>query len=127
MSPTPEASAEDVYVAWTAREEMSSYAIAYALLAATICLEGFATLSLKLASEHGLPWLISAYLAYGGAFALFPRVLETIQMGEAYAIWSGVGCALTALEGRLCFGEALTLRQWGSIAVILCGVCGLML
>ena len=100
---------------------------AYALLTFTILLEGAATMLLKIASEKGVWWLFSAYCLYGGAFAVFPEVLKVIRVGEAYAIWSGAGCILTAVGGRVFFGETMTSMNMVSIALILLGVCGLTL
>lgn len=97
----------------------------YALLTLTILLEGTATMFLKIASEKGVLWLFFAYCLYGGAFAVFPEVLKVIRVGEAYAIWSGAGCILTAVGGCVFFGERLTYVNMVSMALILLGVCGL--
>ena len=103
-------------------------AIPAVLLACTVALEGAGTLCLKMAaSASGLGWLVLAYGFYGGAFAIFPSVLKTMRMGEAYAIWSGAGCVLTAVSGWIFFGEAMSVRQIASSAGILAGVCGLLL
>ena len=97
----------------------------YGLLTLTILLEGAATMSLKLSEER--PWcFVMAYGLYGAAFALFPRVLDHVPLGMAYAVWSGAGCVLTALGGHFVFGEPLSPRQVGAIGVVLLGITGLM-
>ena len=92
-----------------------------ALLALTIALEVFATMSMKLAATKPL-WHIGTFLGYASCFSVFPIVLRTMPLGKAYAIWSGVGCALTALIGSVLFGEALTLQKAGALSVIVAGV-----
>lgn len=109
------------------QDDRASLVRSYALLSLTIVLEGAATMMLKTASEKGVLWLFFAYCLYGGAFAIFPEVLKAIRVGEAYAIWSGAGCILTAVGGRVIFGEQLTYVNVASIGLILIGVCGLSL
>lgn len=92
-----------------------------ALLALTIALEVFATTSMKLAATKPL-WHCGTFIGYASCFSVFPIVLRTMPLGKAYAIWSGVGCALTALIGSVLFGEALTLQKAGALSVIVAGV-----
>lgn len=115
------------YEQWQDGLDRATLVRSYALLALTIVLEGVATMLLKIASDKGVLWLFFAYCFYGGAFAIFPEVLKAIRVGEAYAIWSGAGCILTALGGRVFFGEHLTYVNMASIGLILIGVCGLSL
>ena len=74
-----------------------------ALLALTIALEVFATTSMKLASTRPV-WHLGTVVGYGSCFSVFPLVLRKMPLGVAYAIWSGVGTALTALIGAAMFG-----------------------
>jgi small multidrug resistance pump len=53
--------------------------------------------------------------------------LKKIDVGVAYAIWSGFGTALIATIGILWFKEPLTLIKVGSLALIILGVIGLNL
>ena len=92
-----------------------------------IVVEAIATLSLKLASEKAVPWMIVAYLCYGGAFALFPMVLKNINVGTAYAVWSGMGCVLALIGGVILFDEKVDARQLLCVLLILAGVCGVVL
>ena len=61
-------------------------------------------------------------LGYVACFSLFTHVLKVIPLGVAYAIWSGIGTALTALIGAALFGEALSTQKVGALAVIVAGV-----
>mmetsp|Transcript_9836 Transcript_9836/g.26129 ORF Transcript_9836/g.26129 Transcript_9836/m.26129 type:complete len:170 (-) Transcript_9836:79-588(-) len=92
-----------------------------ALLALTIALEVFATTSMKLASTRPI-WHLGTVVGYGSCFSVFPLVLRKMPLGVAYAIWSGVGTALTALIGAALFGEALSTQKVGALAVIVLGV-----
>ena len=64
------------------------------LLSAIVC-EVFATTFLKAANGFTvlLPSLAVA-LGYGGAFYFLSLSLSGIQLGTAYAIWSGLGIVL---------------------------------
>ncbi|MGC2410736.1 MAG: SMR family transporter [Methyloceanibacter sp.] len=53
--------------------------------------------------------------------------LKRLQLSVAYAIWSGVRTALTALIGTADFREPLTLIKLGSIALVIIGVARLSL
>ena len=114
------------YQQWEDGFDRATLVRSYALLTLTTCLEGTATMLLKIASMKGLWWLFFAYCFYGGAFAVFPEVLKVIRVGEAYAIWSGAGCVLTAIGGCVFFGEHLTNVNMASMALVLIGICGLI-
>jgi len=92
-----------------------------ALLALTIALEVFATTSMKLASTRPI-WHLGTVVGYGSCFSVFPLVLRKMPLGVAYAIWSGVGTALTALIGAAMFGEALSTQKVGALSIIVLGV-----
>lgn len=97
---------------------------AYAFLAAAVALETGGTVCLKLVPRH-FGWQVLAYALYAAAFALFPRVLERLALGVAYAVWSGVGSVLTAGIGYVYFHEVLTVRQLASGVLIVVGTVGI--
>ena len=76
---------------------------------------------MKLASTRPI-WHLGTVVGYGSCFSVFPLVLRKMPLGVAYAIWSGVGTALTALIGSAIFGEALSTQKVGALAVIVAGV-----
>ena len=53
--------------------------------------------------------------------------LRRLELSVAYAIWSGVGTALTAMIGFAYFREPLTLIKLASLALVVLGVVGLSL
>lgn len=62
------------------------------------------------------------YLLCGWLFSL---AIKTIDLGLAYAIWSGLGTALVVIIGVACFSEHITLIKGALIIVIIAAVIGL--
>lgn len=69
-------------------------------------------------------WVAAAAIA---SFALLALALRTLPVGPAYAVWTGIGIAGTALIGWFVFGERLGALQIASILLIALGILGLML
>lgn len=101
---------------------------AWLLLALAIVSELIASTALKAANgfEKLLPSL-AVLACYGLSFYFLSQSLTAIPLGIAYAIWSGVGIAATAVIGRLLFSEALTLGRLAGLALVVAGVVALNL
>ena len=98
------------------------------MLLGAIALEVAATSSLGRTRGFSDPvWTIGVLAAYGAAFWLLSRVVRTMQVSIAYAIWSGLGTALVAVIGYLWLGEPLSALKIGCLALIVIGVVGLNL
>ncbi|GAB2944051.1 multidrug efflux SMR transporter [Nonomuraea fastidiosa] len=98
--------------------------MAWLLLALAIASEVIATSALKLSNglSH-LGWSIVVAAGYLTSFALLARVLKLqLDMGTAYAVWSGAGTAAIALIGAAFMGETLTALKIGGILLIIAGV-----
>ena len=97
-------------------------------LAAAILFEVGGTSSMKMAATTNgwLPWTL-VFGLYAVSFVTLVQALKMIEVGTAYAIWSGLGTALIAVIGVLWFAEALTWTKAVSIALIIAGVVGLNL
>ena len=92
------------------------------LTIAVIC-EVVATSSLKASHEFTRLWpSLVVIVGYAVAFYLLSLCLRTIPLGVMYAIWSGLGVALTALVGWIVYKEHLDLPAIIGMALILCGV-----
>jgi quaternary ammonium compound-resistance protein SugE len=66
------------------------------------------------------------FLVFGGAsFGLLSLALRSLPVGTAYAVWTGLGAAGTALVGILFLGQPATALRIGCIALIVLGVVGL--
>ncbi|EFF90390.1 MULTISPECIES: DMT family transporter [Streptomyces] len=95
----------------------------YLMLAGAIAAEVVATTALKYSEGFSRLWpsLLTA-LGYVISFVLLAQALKSVQIGTAYAIWSGVGTAAIAVLGLLLFGEELTAAKVGGILLIVGGV-----
>ena len=88
---------------------------------------GFAVL---LKQSHGITRLwptvgfaVCALISFG----LLTMALKKLEVGSAYAVWTGLGAAGTALVGIWALGESASVTKIVSIGLILAGVIGLNL
>ena len=51
--------------------------------------------------------------------------LRTIPVGTGYAVWVGIGAALTAVVGMLALGESASLPRIVSLVLVVAGIAGL--
>ena len=62
------------------------------------------------------------------SFAFLSLALKTLPIGTAYAVWTGIGAAGTAIAGMYFFGESRdSAKRVLCIALIIAGVVGLKL
>lgn len=61
------------------------------------------------------------------SFFLLALALKGIPMGTAYAVWTGIGAAGTALLGMICFGESREVARIVCLVLIVAGTVGLKL
>lgn len=96
---------------------------AYYLLAFAILAEIFSTSMLKFSAGFTkiIPSLIFV-IGMGSSFYLLSLALLHIPLNAAYAIWSGLGTALTALIGILIWKESIDIYGFIGIALIIAGV-----
>ena len=59
------------------------------------------------------------------SFALLSTALRVLPVGPAYAVWTGIGAAGTALVGIVWLGESTAALKLLSIVLIVAGVVGL--
>ncbi|MFJ3301549.1 DMT family transporter [Streptomyces sp. NPDC086549] len=95
----------------------------YLLLFGAIAAEVAATTAMKYSDGFTRLWpsLLTAF-GYVVSFALLARTLKSVQIGTAYAIWSGVGTATIAVIGLMLFGEGLSATKVAGILLIVAGV-----
>ena len=65
--------------------------------------------------------------AGGLSFYLLSTAMKTLPAGTAYAVWTGIGAAGTAVVGILLLGESSSPLRGLSLALIVAGVIGLRL
>ncbi|HEV2108596.1 MAG TPA: quaternary ammonium compound efflux SMR transporter SugE [Thermomicrobiales bacterium] len=61
------------------------------------------------------------------SFTLLSLALRSLPVGTAYAVWTGIGAAGTAIVGIVMLGEPRDAFRLVSIALIIAGVVGLRL
>jgi quaternary ammonium compound-resistance protein SugE len=61
----------------------------------------------------------------GGSLYLLARALRDLPLGTAYAVWTGIGAAATAVLGLVLLGESASPGRLFSIGLIVVGVFGL--
>lgn len=61
------------------------------------------------------------------SFLFLSQAVRAIPIGTAYAVWTGIGAAGTALLGVYLFAEPVTFWRVTCIGLILAGVVGLRL
>ncbi|MFJ3369659.1 DMT family transporter [Pseudomonas sp. NPDC086251] len=72
------------------------------------------------------PGLLAAATGLSSVF-LLSLSLRTLPVGTAYAVWTGIGAAGTAIVGMALLGDATTPLRIFCLLVILAGVIGLKL
>lgn len=88
---------------------------------------GFAVL---LKQSHGLTrlWPTVGFAACALiSFALLTFALRELEVGPAYAVWTGLGAAGTAIVGMIALSENVSTLKIVSIVFVLIGVIGLNL
>jgi quaternary ammonium compound-resistance protein SugE len=98
-----------------------------ALVSAGLFETGFAV-CLKLSDGLRVAWptvgfALSALISFG----LLTVALRDLEVGPAYAVWTGIGATGAATVGMIFLGEAASTMKLVSIALILAGVIGLNL
>jgi len=96
---------------------------AYVLLVISIVSEVFGSSLLKVTNgfKKLLPTL-GVIIGYAVAFYCLSLTLKTLPLGMAYAVWAGLGTALTALVGVIIYNEKLNFKMGIGLIFIICGV-----
>jgi quaternary ammonium compound-resistance protein SugE len=88
---------------------------------------GFTTM-MKL--SEGFKRLIPALLFFVFtplSFWMLSTAMQTIPLGTAYAVWTGIGAVGTALVGILFFGESARPQRLALLGVLVAAIVGLKL
>ena len=95
----------------------------YLYLAIAILAEVIATSSMKASAHFTRLWpSVIVVVGYGCAFYFLSRVLDTIPIGVAYAVWSGVGTALVCIVAAVMYKQIPDVPAVVGIALIVTGV-----
>lgn len=102
--------------------------MAWVLLLIAGLLETCFALCLKASEGFSRLWPTVGFLVFAvGSFTLLALALRDLPVGTAYAVWTGIGAAGTAVAGMVLFGESTAVLRLVSISLIVAGVVGLRL
>ena len=79
---------------------------------------------------HGfthLSWSVITVIFMIVSFYLFAKAMKEIPVGTAYAVFTGIGAAGTAVIGILFLKEDVNILKIGSLLVLIGGIIGLKL
>lgn len=99
----------------------------FLVVVASLFEAGFAVL---LKQSHGLTrlWPTVGFAACAlVSFGLLTLALRHLDVGPAYAVWTGLGAAGTAIIGMIMLGEATSALKIVSIGLVVAGAIGLNL
>lgn len=84
--------------------------------------------ALKLSEGFTRPWPTLAFLAFSLlSFLFLARAAAMLPIGTAYAVWTGIGAAGTALIGIAFLGEPVSAPRLFFIATLIASIIGLKL
>jgi len=81
---------------------------------------------LKYVDGFKRPWVLAwVLLSLAGSMLLLGRAARTIPIGTAYAVWTGIGAACTAIVGMMWLGEPVRAARVGFLLLLIVAVVGL--
>lgn len=95
----------------------------YIFLILSILFEVFSTQMMKV--SEGFTKLfpsIAFVVGMGSCFYIFSKTLAILPLGVAYAIWAGLGTALTAILAVILWKETMSMQMIIGIVFIIIGV-----
>ena len=102
-----------------------TFAQAWWLLAIAIFFEICGTVCMRLSEGFTrITPSVLIFLFYAVSFGLNTFVVKVLGLSVVYAVWSGVGTAITAAIGVLYFKEPATAIKLASIGLVVIGVLG---
>jgi len=76
-------------------------------------------------SPSRLGFTVTFFLLAGASLYCLNRSLEGVPLGTAYAVWTGIGAAGTAVLGVWAFGEAATPQRLLLLSALVACIAGL--
>jgi quaternary ammonium compound-resistance protein SugE len=89
---------------------------------------GFTTCIGKAKTTEGVTatmWVIGFFVCLIISMGLVYRVTQTLPIGTAYAVWTGIGAAGTVLVGIVLFGEPATFWRLFFLGTLIGSIIGL--
>jgi quaternary ammonium compound-resistance protein SugE len=91
---------------------------------------GFATCLGKAREASGSAaalWMLGFFVSLSISMYLLYKATQTIPIGTAYAVWTGIGAAGTVLVGIFYFNETATLLRLLFLTTLILSIVGLKL
>ncbi|GAA3501110.1 multidrug efflux SMR transporter [Streptomyces prasinosporus] len=125
----PEPNAPNPVEAVTVRgEDTGGRHMAWLLVVVAGLLETGFAVCLKLSHGFTRLWPTIAFCVFAlGSFGLLTLSLKKLDVGPAYAVWTGIGAAGTAIYGMVFLGDLVSTLKIVSITLVIVGVIGLQL
>lgn len=89
---------------------------------------GFATCLGKAKETNGMTstlWMIGFFIALSISMALLYKATQTLPIGTAYAVWTGIGAVGTVLVGIFVFKEPATFWRLFFLFTLISSIIGL--
>ena len=100
----------------------------YAALGLAIVAEVIATSALKASAGFTRLWpSVVVVLGYGTAFYRLSLTLQSLSVGVAYAIWSGLGIVLVTVAAYVLYRQSVDLPALIGMGLIVAGVAVIQL
>lgn len=81
----------------------------------------------KLHKDRNWQSLVLLILGFGASFIFLAYSMETLPMGTAYAIWTGIDASGAAILGMILYGESKDWKRVVFIGMVLGATVGLKL
>lgn len=98
------------------------------LVIAGLCEVGFALCLEKARQNTGnisILWALGFFVFLGVSMSLLYKVTQTIPIGTAYAVWTGIGATGTVLVGVLLFNEPIHFWRMIFLSILIISIAGL--
>ena len=100
----------------------------FLLIIAGLCEVGFTTCLSKAKETSGtesIGWIVGFFVSLSISMYLLYKATQTLPMGTAYAVWTGIGAVGTVLMGIIFFDEPATLWRLVFITTLIGSIIGL--
>jgi quaternary ammonium compound-resistance protein SugE len=100
--------------------------VAWIVLAVAGVLEIGWAIGLKYTEGFTRPWpTVATVASMVASMGMLGIAVNSLPVGTAYAVWTGIGTIGTALLGLVLFGEPASAARLACIAMIAAGIVGL--
>lgn len=87
---------------------------------------GVTGMNMLLKRKNLLAFLV-LFLGLGSSFIFLSQAMQSLPMGTAYAVWTGIGTVGSGIVGILFYGESKNWLRIVFMAMVLCAAVGLKL